>query len=222
MLDKGTCIVKWQSIPYLVPIRHVRPHVIVHHASRHTVTRDVGTKDQHALRARIPSSLDQAAPQSIDMVYHTKLRVLNAYDHDNDSASADVEQASVLLGLMRQVARASSDQLFTTGSVRSPHGTFVDVPKDASASRIQMLQLSLEFLLLAKNTDELGGIRFGSGMKRITSLTGSTYGMLVLWHRDMPAKYEMREIRPDMMVNLLRVCGASWPQSCFLLFYFFV
>ena len=32
----------------------------------------------------------------------------------------------------------------------------------------------------------------------------------------------MREIRPDMMVNLLRVCGASWPQSCFLLFYFFV
>ena len=77
------------------------------------------------------------------------------------------------------------------------------------------------FIALMRHS-ELGGIRYGHGIKRITSLTGTTFGVLVLWHRDKPAQYEMREIRPDMMVNLLRVCGASWPQTYFLLFYFFV
>ena len=223
-LHNGTCIVKWQSIPYMIPIRHVRPHVIVHYASMFAATRDTGLDTQHALFDRISSSLDLSAPHSHDMVYHSELSVLNAYDHEGDStpAATDVDKASMLLELMLKVTRSPADKIYTVGSVRSPHGTFVTAPKDPTATQVRMLELSQEFILRMKNSDELGGIRFGSGIKRITSLSGSTYGILVLWHKEMPAKYEMREIRPDMMVNLLRVCGASWPESCFLLFYFFV
>ena len=97
-------------------------------------------------------------------------------------------QRQMLLDLMQKVSRAPSDKIFTIGSVRTPHGTFADVPKYASAAQVRMLELSKQLILLTRNSDELGGIRFGSGVKRITSLTASTYGILVLWHRDLPSK----------------------------------
>ena len=87
-LHNGTCIVKWQSISYMIPIRHVRPHVIVHNASIYAASRESGTDTQRTLHERIGASLDPAAPQSQDMVYHTELNVLNAYDHEGDSTSA--------------------------------------------------------------------------------------------------------------------------------------
>ena len=72
----GTCIVKWQSIPYLTPIRHVRPDVVLHYVSMHTAARELGV-----------ASLNLAAPHSQDMVYHTEL---NDHEGDPTAAAADV------------------------------------------------------------------------------------------------------------------------------------
>ena len=87
-----------------------------------------------------------------------QLAVLNTTD-GSSAAAEDVSRASMLLELMLMVSRAPSDKLYTIGSVRSPHGTFVDAPKERTTPQSRMLELSQEFIMHMKTSDELGSIR---------------------------------------------------------------
>ena len=68
-VSNATCMVKWQSIPYMVPIRHVRPHAIVHDSSMHTAAYGHDDLTPTMLDGQIASSMDLGAPQYHSMVF---------------------------------------------------------------------------------------------------------------------------------------------------------
>ena len=187
--SNNTGIVKHQSVPYIVPLRHLRPHS--------SMILWVLTRQDH-LEA---------------MICGVWVEIWNSYD---ENAKNDMHYDLHLL--FDHVDGLSPGTCTFMGKYLTEDGTLVMVPIDLDTNPPNLFVLGLRIAESILHIGTIGGIRACTQTRRIPMMEGYTRGALLLWPRADRGAYTLREVDVRKAINIQDIVGGSWSEHSCVLF----
>jgi hypothetical protein len=211
-LTSGTVTVKHQSRVYLVPVRHVRPHIVPIAAFSQALYLQ-STPLQNFRDLYLITYVDRQPAGSYvinhfrHLLHPDELNCIPCFLQEHDIANNHAGEALAML--MDAVDQLIPGKPLLSGKVNT-------------ASGWKTLNENSHIMKLAKQLPfnfTFDGIRAGTQITVLSSLPEAREGFLLTWLRNNHAAYTFREVNPSRPIPFRTNLGAIWNETSFLLLY---
>ena len=188
----GASIVKWQGIPYLLPLRYIRPH------------QGLFTKIEYNtyMTSLATAPVNQEYPAFRTGAGRDSTAVLGFMDLVDGMSPG----TTTIAGWTKDTDEKWTMRPYEwSGDQNRPR-----IFKDAQ----ELMHSHLSY-------DNMDGVLAGTMVKRGPPIAKATYGVLMLWLRADRAEYQLVEVVPNRTLSIAKYVGGAWEQSSFALFYSF-
>ena len=197
--NNNTAIVKLNSMPFIVPLRHVRPHM----AAGFLVT--------------INTLLNFHNNNDDDNDYHPD-NYIPKTSMPTTTSPQPADDQKLLLKLLEYIDGCAPGALITHGTVLNDDGITTYLPENLLTDPPAVYQLVTDLAGRMFNFPDVVLIRFGTAIKRALSVNGFQRITYIVWNRNDRSKYLTRDTQQGEHPAITRLCEhiGGW-SSCSLL-----
>jgi hypothetical protein len=214
---RGVATVKHQSKIFLVPLRHLRPHVIPL-ANFCTILLNQKTDDMPTVLFNSLFLTGQPTTTQQHFLRHllhpdelAGIKQFQQYNNNNDQQNK--QMALAFATIMDMIDELIPNKPMIAGRISTSEGWI----STNLESRI-FAQAKL-FAQHNKDLSHFDGIRAGTRCTHLAALPTALHGSLFTWLRNQHEVYSFLEVSPNKSISFKSTLGASWHDSSFLLFY---
>ena len=110
-------------------------------------------------------------------------------------------------------------QVTRLGKVVESDGRLKCTPDIQSLAGLQPWKLSMMTYKTVFRLKGIDGVLYGTSLRRIPSLSGVKYGLLILWERKDHTNYYTFEVDPSKGVVINSLADLKWESTSFMMFY---
>ena len=217
-IPAGTATIKWQSRVYLVPVRHLRPHVIsAAFFTQALEMQGVATNSATQLpmicyMGQEPSPIFNVRPFQHLLHPDEFADVKQYHQHLLSDAKTAQTTSHALANVMDLIDNLIPGKPMIAGRVLTQNGWKQLNNTSPILAMSRKLELNFDF----------DGIRAGTRLTMLASLPECKDGLLITWHRKHHSQYILQNTNPARPIPFKTLLGKDWHETSFLLLFRYV
>ena len=195
----GSGIVRHQGLPLIIPLNHMRPHVLQSYFFNSI--HENGRTEQQIDKDYATFFINPHLARACHEVY---------YDEDYfDNRTSD--DPSKIKEIMDIADGTMSSRPTIVGNMLSSDAQWRFIPDEESVANCRILNLMQE--VFKPYMAHAHGIIFGTQLKRLPSIPGASRGIWLRWSRQNRRQYHVKYVHMDR-VHVIRGRYDNWSYAC--------